>query len=189
VSATPHLSPRAPIEIRRATPDDAAMLASLGERCFRDTYAAQNRPEDIDAYCAATYAAERMARELADPASDMLVAEERGANVGYATLVAGARTGWGLPAPAAEIVRFYVDRPWHGRGVAQVLMRATLDRARERGARTIWLGVWEHNPRAIAFYRKAGFAEVGEQTFMLGADRQRDLVMARTLDDVHTVYG
>jgi len=61
-------------------------------------------------------------------------------------------------------------------------MRAAADHARAAGARTLWLGVWERNPRAIAFYKKVGFIEVGTHTFVLGADHQRDLVLARPLD-------
>jgi ribosomal protein S18 acetylase RimI-like enzyme len=80
-----------------------------------------------------------------------------------------------------EIVRFYVDRPWHGRGVAQTLMAAAASMARAAGARTLWLGVWERNERAIAFYRKSGFADVGTKIFVLGTDHQRDLVLARPL--------
>jgi diamine N-acetyltransferase len=60
-------------------------------------------------------------------------------------------------------------------------MRAVEDTARQAGARTLWLGVWERNPRAIAFYAKCGFTDVGEQAFMVGSDRQRDRVMARSL--------
>jgi ribosomal protein S18 acetylase RimI-like enzyme len=80
-----------------------------------------------------------------------------------------------------EVVRFYVDRPWHGRGVAHQLMAAAADAAQAAGARTLWLGVWERNPRAIAFYRKCGFEDVGTQIFVLGADHQQDLVLARSL--------
>jgi len=53
--------------------------------------------------------------------------------------------------------------------------------ARDRGARTMWLGVWEENHRAHAFYRKHGYAVVGEHVFMLGADAQRDLILAKAL--------
>ena len=45
----------------------------------------------------------------------------------------------------------------------------------------MWLGVWEENHRANAFYRKHGYAEVGEHVFMLGADAQRDLILAKIL--------
>ena len=119
--------------------------------------------------------------ELRDPRPITLVAEADGRAAGYAQLASGAAppvvTG---PAPI-EIVRFYVDSPWHGRGVAQTLMGAAVAAARTAGSRTLWLGVWERNARAIAFYRKCGFADVGTQVFVLGSDHQRDLVLARPL--------
>jgi ribosomal protein S18 acetylase RimI-like enzyme len=78
----------------------------------------------------------------------------------------------------AELTRIYVLSEWHGRGIASALMRDALDAAAGHGCDRLWLGVWEHNPKAMAFYRKHGFEIVGTQSFMLGQDRQRDLVMA-----------
>ena len=60
-------------------------------------------------------------------------------------------------------------------------MNAAIDAARARGAQTLWLGVWERNPRAVAFYEKYGFTRVGEHTFMLGDDAQTDWLFARTV--------
>jgi GNAT superfamily N-acetyltransferase len=85
---------------------------------------------------------------------------------------------------AVELHRFYVDRPWHGRAVAQALMAAARDAACALGAHDLWLGVWERNARAIAFYRKCGFVDVGSHHFFVGEDRQTDRVLvARLADD------
>ena len=175
--------------VRQATPADAALLSRLGEATFRDTFESENTPEDMAHYLAETFAPQRQAAEIADPANTVLLAERQSASgetelVGYVHLAAG-------PAPAAvqgpaplEIKRLYVGRAWHGQGVAQALMDAALDAARSQGAQTIWLGVWERNPRAAAFYRKYGFARVGEHTFMLGTDVQTDWLLARPLQTV-----
>jgi diamine N-acetyltransferase len=64
-------------------------------------------------------------------------------------------------------------------------MQAVHDAARSRGARTLWLGVWEHNPRAISFYVKCGFRDIGSQDFWVGADRQTDRVMAMAVRDAY----
>ena len=74
-----------------------------------------------------------------------------------------------------------MDRPWHGQGIAQRLMDSVSDIARRRGAETLWLAVWEFNPRAVAFYRKCGFVDVGSKAFILGTDRQTDRVMERAI--------
>lgn len=170
------------VAIRAAVAADAAALAAFGERTFREAFGADNRPDDIDAYVAETYGEARQAAELADPDRTTLVSvAPDGSLAGFAQLRLG-------PAPASvrgprpvELLRFYVDRPWQGRGVAQTLMTAALDAARSRGAATVWLGVWERNLRAIAFYRSCGFGDVGGQEFVLGSDRQADRVMARSL--------
>jgi diamine N-acetyltransferase len=85
------------------------------------------------------------------------------------------------PHGDVELARFYVDQAHHGRGIAQALMAAVDAHARARGGTRLWLGVWEHNARAIAFYRKCGFEKVGEHPFVLGTDLQRDWDMARPL--------
>jgi ribosomal protein S18 acetylase RimI-like enzyme len=79
---------------------------------------------------------------------------------------------------AIELVRFYVDAALQGRGLAHTLMQAALSAAAQR-ARTMWLGVWERNARAIAFYAKWGFIDIGDHVFMLGSDRQTDRIMWR----------
>lgn len=170
------------IHVRRATDADADALSRLAADTFRDTFAADNTPEDLAAYLAETFSPALQRAEIADRDATILLAE-RGDLVGYAHLVVG-------PAPVAvrgpspiELARIYVARPWQGRGVASALMDAVLDAARSRGARTLWLGVWERNPRAVAFYEKYGFERVGEQPFRLGSDVQNDWILARPVAD------
>lgn len=169
------------VVVRLAGPADAAWLAALAERTFRETYTEFNTPENMEAYVAEHFGPDRQAAELRDPAMVTLVVEANREAAGYAQLARGpAPSSVAGPAPM-ELVRFYVDRPWHGRGLAQTLMAATVDTARLAGARTLWLGVWERNGRAIAFYRKCGFEDVGTHTFVLGTDHQRDRVLVRQL--------
>ncbi len=169
--------------VRTAYPDDARALAGLAERTFRDAFGAKNTREDMDAHCAASYGEPIQAREIAAPGIEVVVADLAGELVGYGQLRWERASPCVAAARPAEISRLYVDARWHGRGVAPALMAALVERARARRVDRLWLGVWEHNPRAIAFYRKAGFAVVGEKTFTLGRDVQRDLVLARSLEE------
>ena len=166
--------------IRRARHDDAAQLAAFAEHAFRDAFAADNSARDMDAYCAASFSVTALESALHDASSDTLVCVDAGDRiVAYAQLRPGEPKGVER-RPAWELSRFYVDRSHHGRGVAQNLMTAVIATARARHARTLWLGVWEHNLKAQAFYRKCGFVDVGSQLFVLGTDVQTDRVM--TLD-------
>jgi ribosomal protein S18 acetylase RimI-like enzyme len=169
----------APPAIRRAHAGDAAALAALAERTFRATFAPHNSDANMALHCARTYGAAIQGAEIADATRTTIVADDEAALVGYAQLRHGSRTACVAARRPAEIQRIYVDAPWHGRGVAQALMEAMLADARERGADRVWLGVWEHNPRARRFYAKLGFEVAGDHAFVLGDEVQRDLVMAR----------
>lgn len=167
--------------IRQATIADAALLANLGARTFADTFAPHNTAENMDAYLKSVFGPEQQAAELQDPRSTFLIAELEGVAAGYAKLHAGdALTGVTGPRPL-ELVRLYVLANWHGRGVGAALMRACLEETQRTGYETLWLGVWEHNPRARAFYRKWDFREVGAHRFQLGADTQTDLLLQRSV--------
>jgi ribosomal protein S18 acetylase RimI-like enzyme len=166
-----------PLTIRLAGRDDAEAVAAFGERTFRETFGPYNRAEDVDAYCVATYALERQRREIADPDRVTILAEVGDELAGYAQLRKGPVPECVMGPAPIELLRFYVDRPWHGQGLAAALMAEVIARAEERGGRTLYLCVWERNVRAIAFYRKQGLRSVGTQLFLLGDDRQVDLVM------------
>jgi ribosomal protein S18 acetylase RimI-like enzyme len=169
------------VKIRRANREDAGLLAELGARTFSETFAADNTPQDISAYLAASFSLAQQTSELADPASTFLLAEVGGLATGYAKLHAGGIAEGVEGAKPVELVRLYVSREWLGRGIGEALMRACVDEAQQAGHDVIWLGVWERNGRAKAFYRKWNFRAVGEHVFQLGSDPQRDIVMQRAV--------
>ena len=169
------------LTIRRGTLDDASLLSELGACTFSETFAADNTPEDLAAYIATSFNVARQTAELTDPASTFLIAEVDGQATGYAKLHDGEPEKGIEGANPIELVRLYVSRDWLGRGIGEQLMRACIDEARQAGHETIWLGVWEQNGRAQAFYRKWDFRTVGEHLFRLGSDPQRDILMERAL--------
>ncbi|MBS0584372.1 MAG: GNAT family N-acetyltransferase [Proteobacteria bacterium] len=168
-------------QVRRAAAADAAMLAALAERTFRDTFAAVNTPRNMAAHAAASYGADKQLAEIEAEQIRTLLVEDGGIVAGYAQLRLGAAPDCVNAQAAVELWRFYIDRGWIGRGLAPRLMDAVVAEAIALGARTLWLGVWERNPRAIAFYRKCGFVDVGAHVFRLGDDAQTDRIMRREL--------
>jgi ribosomal protein S18 acetylase RimI-like enzyme len=169
------------LNIRRARVEDAKLLAELGAQTFAETFTDDNKPEDMAAYLAASFNLEKLTVELTDPLSIFFIAEGGGHAAGYAKIHAGEALEGVENQKPIELVRLYVSRKWLGRGVGQALMQRCLNEARKLGFQTIWLGVWEHNSRALAFYRKWDFHEVGEHTFQLGSDQQRDILMQRAI--------
>ena len=168
--------------IRTANAGDHDLLARLGAQTFRDTFAPDNTPQDMAAYLGRSFGPERQAAELADPGTTFLIAEAEAETVGYARLKLGPAPACIVAERPAEIVRLYAVAGWIGRGVGAALMRACLERAGRLMCDVVWLDVWEKNLRAIAFYRRWGFVEVGTQAFVLGSDVQHDLLMQKRLD-------
>jgi diamine N-acetyltransferase len=169
------------LTIRCANANDASLLSEFGARTFSESFAADNTPEDITAYLASSFNVAQQTAELADSASTFFIAEVAGVAVGYAKLHVGEPAEGIQGAKQVELVRFYVFRELHGRGVGDALMSACVDAAQKAGHKTIWLGVWERNARAQAFYRRWNFRVVGEHVFQLGADAQTDILMERAL--------
>lgn len=165
--------------IRRASPSDAEELAILAERTFRKTFQEGNTQEDMELHCQASYSTDIQLKEILRQDWITLVCEYDSKLIGYAQL------RWEEFPPcvnslrAGEILCLYVDDPYHGKGFAQELMRKCFAEFETMGSDVVWLGVWEHNLRAIAFYRKLGFSEAGEHIFQVGSDPQRDIIMKR----------
>ncbi len=167
--------------IRRAAPADAATLSEVARRTFNETFADANTPADMAQHNLRTYSAEIQRAEIASPSIVTLIAEENGRAIAYAQLRSESVPASISTRPTIELWRFYVDKPAMGRGVAQRLMDRVLADAREGGAKSIWLGVWERNARALAFYRKSGYVEVGSHVFRLGSDAQTDFILEHML--------
>lgn len=164
------------IRVRRGELADAQSLATLAALCFTQAFAADNDPEHLQVHLRSSFGEAQQRRELLDPTLITLLACQG------STLMGFAQVGRREPPPCAagaavELARFYLEAGMHGRGVAQRLMAAVFTAARELRGDRIWLGVWERNPRAIAFYGKSGFCDVGSKDFLVGADRQTDRVL------------
>lgn len=169
--------------IRLATSNDAEALAHLAERTFREAFVAQNSPSDIDLHCVRNFSASIQRREIRDPDCVTIVADLGGELIAFAQIrLHSPKQCVGAEHPS-ELRRLYVSKEWHGRGIAHDVMHEVMAATARSGADFLWLGVWEHNPKAIAFYRKYGFTVVGEHVFQVGADPQRDLVMAVAIND------
>jgi diamine N-acetyltransferase len=170
------------LTIRKADRSDAKQLSPLAEKTFRDTFSTVNSAEDMDLHCRRNFSEVIQADEIANPKMMTLLIEDGDRLAGFAQLRWDEAPRCVAARSPGEIQRLYVASDWHGKGIAHDLMNACIEEVRARGSDVIWLGVWERNPRAISFYRKFGFVEVGDHVFALGRDPQRDIVMARAVN-------
>jgi len=171
-----------PFTTRKASLDDVDALVKVSVKTFRDTFAEANTKEDMKIYLAKAFSRDQIIKELNDPASTFLLALDGEKVVGYAKLKVGESRSELNGERGVEIERIYTLKDYLGKRVGKLLMQTCLDLAAESGYKVVWLGVWEYNPRAIAFYEKWGFEKFGSHRFLLGNDLQTDLLMKKTLD-------
>jgi ribosomal protein S18 acetylase RimI-like enzyme len=169
------------LQLRVATAGQAAALAQVMERTFRATFGEFTADEHMAEHCRNSYGEAIQRMEIVNPDITTLLCIDDESIAGFVQIRSGERPACVAALHPVELHRIYVDSPWQGKGIAALLMEAALDDARSRSADGAWLGVWENNRRAIRFYAKFGFVEVGEHVFHVGGDAQRDLLMGRLL--------
>lgn len=168
---------RSEIMIRLCSLEDLPQLRSLAIKTFTDTYAAFNTPEVMADYLERSFSEEQLTRELTTVGSEFYAISIRDRWVGYLKLNEGKAQTEVRSDEMLEIERIYVDRDLQGRGLGKYLLEQAVSVARTKNKKGIWLGVWEHNPKAIRFYESQGFVRNGTHVFMIGGEAQTDWVM------------
>ena len=169
------------ILVREATKADAELIATLSRQTFYDAFAGDNTKEDMDKFMNETFTREKLMDEVGVAGNTFLLAFDGDEAVGYARLRETTNPLLLKGGEALEIARIYALQKSIGKGVGKALMEQCIDLARQKKAPVIWLGVWEKNAKAIAFYTKWGFEKFSEQVFMLGNDPQTDWLMKKML--------
>lgn len=169
------------IIVKKATIQDADLIAALSRQTFYDTFAHHNTTEDMDKFMNEQFTHQRLMEEVGAPGNEFLLAYHNTEPVGYARLRKGSNPAALGDLPAIEIARIYAVQHIIGKGVGSSLMQRCIAVAKETGSQVIWLGVWEKNQQAIDFYTRWGFEKFGDHTFMLGNDQQTDWLMKKVL--------
>ncbi len=165
------------MQIRRATIADVKTLSHLGSKTFYDTFTGTCTEQDMTDFLYEYFNEEQVAKELKDDDDYFYFCEVDGIAVGYIRIKEDNSGFDGLQQyKALELKRLYVLHDFHGKGVAQLLMNFVFDFAKQHSYSIVWLGVWEHNERAKAFYKKHGFIDTGyTHDFPIGNTPQTDL--------------
>ncbi len=167
--------------ITLATVDDAELLTDLGITTFCETFMADNKQEDMDKYIAEEMNIDKIRTELNDKANLFLLAAYDKKVAGYAKMRSVKTPGELNSKSPLELERLYVLKEYHSKKVGAGLMQYCIDYAIVNKHDALWLGVWEHNHRAINFYKKWGFEQFGSHIFRLGDDDQTDILMKKML--------
>lgn len=156
------------------------MLSALAARTLYDAFAAQTDPANMALHLEKTFNLAQTTAELSDATCTFFIAEIQRRPVGYFKLRQQPAPECVTGAQPLQLQRIYVRRQWLGQGVGATLMQGAIDEAQRQNFRTLWLTTWDENPRAIKFYQKWGFQQVGYHPFQFGAITTHDWVMMKS---------
>ena len=163
--------------IRKATPEDLGDLLHMARTAFLQAFTANNTPENITAYLNEAFTLEQFEKEMGEPASTFFVAEKESELIGYVKVNQVPAQTDIHDAYSLEISRLYVLEEQLGSGLGKGLLETAIDFAKRKQLKYLWLGVWEHNARAIRFYEKNGLRIFGSHPFPFGEEVQTDYLM------------
>lgn len=169
------------VRFRPAGPSDALCIGVLGTQVFLDTYAPDGLRVSLAREVLAQFATATIAAQLAAPDTRCVVAEQAGHLVGFAQMVLAASHERVPAARAAKLDRLYVQEIFTGAGLGTALLGHAEAIVRADGADVLWLTAWVHNHRALAFYPRRGYADVGATTYAFDEERHENRVFAKTL--------
>lgn len=170
-----------PVKITRVKTSDATTLLELSRKTFFDAFLSTNNPADMEAYASTAFTLPKFDLELNNPNSAFYFARVDNEIAGYLKLNYGDAQTELQGADALEVERIYVLNDFQGQQIGKQLINFAIQTAVDKNLKYIWLGVWEHNTRAINFYRGKGFEQFGSHPFMLGSDKQTDILMKKEL--------
>ena len=165
------------LRIESVTIADLDLLQEISVSTFKSNYGHMNQPENLQLHLVQNLSQEKLTAELHHPHMMFffgLVGNELAA---YTKLnVADGQTE-DYGHDHLEVERIYVRDHMQGNGFGRQMLEHAFSIAQDLEKTTVWLGVWEKNPRAVQFYKHLGFTVTGTHTFTVGNDPQTDFVM------------
>lgn len=167
--------------IKKCTLEDLPILQTISYETFNDTFKYQNSPENMDAYMERAFNLKQLEKELANSSSQFFFVYFNNEVAGYLKVNTDGAQSEEMGDESLEIERIYIKNKFQKHGLGKYLLSKAMELAMEHNKQKIWLGVWEKNENAIAFYKKMGFVQTGAHSFYMGDEEQTDFIMEKTL--------
>ncbi|MBO1511373.1 GNAT family N-acetyltransferase [Metabacillus bambusae] len=167
------------INIKKCTLEDSRKLQEISYETFNETFKQQNSPENMNAYLERAFNLKQLEKELSNIFSQFFFVYFNNEVAGY--LKVNTNDVQSEEMESLEIERIYIKNKYQKHGLGKYLLNKAMEIAMERNKKKIWLGVWENNENAIAFYKKMGFVQTGAHSFYMGDEEQMDFIMTKTL--------
>ncbi|MDH5160551.1 GNAT family N-acetyltransferase [Heyndrickxia oleronia] len=169
------------INIKQCTLQDLQELQEISYETFNETFKHQNSPENMDAYLKKAFTLKQLEKELSNSSSQFFFVYFQNEVAGYLKVNINDAQSEDMGDESLEIERIYIKKKFQKHGLGKYLLNIAIESAMKRNKKKIWLGVWEKNENAIAFYKKMGFVQSGSHSFYMGDEEQTDIIMTKTV--------
>lgn len=169
------------INIKKCTLENLNQLQEISYETFNETFKDQNSPENMKAYLESAFNLNQLEKELSNNSSEFFFVYFENEVAGYLKINTNDAQSEEMGDESLEIERIYIKNKFQKHGLGKYLLNQAIEMAMQRQKKNIWLGVWEKNENAIAFYQKMGFVQTGAHSFTMGDEEQKDFIMTKTL--------
>jgi diamine N-acetyltransferase len=169
------------LTIKKCTLEDLRKLQEISSETFVETFKDQNSPENLNAYLERALNLNQLEKELSNPSSQFFFVYFKNEAAGYLKVNTNGAQSEEMGNESLEIERIYIKSAFQKQGIGKYLFSKAMEVAKENNKKKIWLGVWEKNENAIAFYKKLDFVHTGSHSFYMGDEEQTDFIMIQTL--------
>lgn len=168
------------LKIRKCTLEDLGLLQDISVETFNETFKDQNSAENMKAYLERAFNLNQLEKEICNSSSEFYFIYSNGEIAGYLKVNTHDAQTEMMGNDSLEIERIYIKGIYQKHGLGKFLLNKAVEIAMERNKKSVWLGVWERNENAIAFYKKRGFVQTGTHSFYMGDEEQKDFIMTKT---------
>ena len=169
------------IHIKQCNLEDLQTLQEISCETFNETFKDQNSPENMSAYLEKAFNLKQLEQELSNMSSQFYFVYFQNELAGYLKVNTNDAQSEEMGNDSLEIERIYIKNKFQKHGLGKYLYSKAIEITQETNKKKIWLGVWEKNENAIAFYKKLGFVQTGAHSFYMGDEEQTDYIMTKTL--------
>ncbi|OAQ24221.1 N-acetyltransferase GCN5 [Linnemannia elongata AG-77] len=168
------------MNLRRATPEDASVLAELGALTFTHTFGEMYSSKDLQDFLTTTYTAEKHLIPLNDPRESFwLLEDDNDQALAFGWAGACKLPVSDLESNAGEIKRLYVHPDHQGKKLGSLVFKRMLDWLGDEGFEPLYIGVWSENHGAQRLYARYGFEKFSEYEFPVGNHHDREFIFKR----------
>lgn len=169
------------INIKKCTVEDSRKLQEISYETFNETFKDQNSPETMKAYLEKAFNLRQVENELSNISSHFFFVYFDHEVAGYLKINTNDAQTENMGNESVEVERIYIKSQFQKHGLGKYLLNKAIEFAIDHNKKKIWLGVWEKNENAIAFYKKMGFVQTGSHSFYMGNEEQIDFIMTKIL--------